>query len=107
MIIYTYYFNAMYSRRSFLKKSVFGAASLGVLTDASGALKLTDQHEAGRRPIVISTWDFGVAANQSAWAILSAGGAALDAVEQGVRVAEADLENPTVGKGGILIETVT
>ncbi|MGO1595792.1 MAG: N(4)-(beta-N-acetylglucosaminyl)-L-asparaginase [Sphingobacterium sp.] len=90
----------MYSRRSFLKKSVFGAASLGVLTDASGALKLTDQHEAGRRPIVISTWDFGVAANQSAWAILSAGGAALDAVEQGVRVAEADLENPTVGKGG-------
>ena len=52
------------------------------------------------RPIVISTWDFGVAANQAAWGILKAGGRALDAVEAGVRVPEADLSNVTVGKGG-------
>src|SRR5690606_14833738 len=43
---------------------------------------------------------FGIAANQAAWAVLSKGGRALDAVEQGVRVPEADLSNPTVGKGG-------
>lgn len=52
------------------------------------------------RPIVISTWDFGVVANAAAWEVLAPGGSALDAVEAGVRIAEADLENMTVGKGG-------
>lgn len=52
------------------------------------------------RPIVIATWDFGVAANQAAWKVLKNGGRALDAVEAGVRVPEADLKNVTVGKGG-------
>ena len=51
-------------------------------------------------PIVISTWDFGIAANQAAWEVLKSGGRALDAVEQGVKVPEADLKNQTVGKGG-------
>lgn len=54
----------------------------------------------GEKAIVVSTWDFGVAANQAAWAVLTGGGRALDAVEAGVRIAEADLSNPTVGKGG-------
>ncbi|SKB74756.1 N4-(beta-N-acetylglucosaminyl)-L-asparaginase [Parapedobacter luteus] len=52
------------------------------------------------KPIVVSTWDFGVAANKAAWDILKAGGSALDAVEAGARVPEADLANMTVGKGG-------
>jgi asparaginase (EC 3.5.1.1) len=52
-------------------------------------------------PIVISTWDFGKAANAEAWKILSAGGRALDAVEAGVRVPEADPRNQTVGYGGL------
>ena len=52
------------------------------------------------KPIVVSTWDFGVAANQAAWAVLKDGGSALDAVETGVRIPEADLSNVTVGKGG-------
>ncbi|GAA0721871.1 N(4)-(beta-N-acetylglucosaminyl)-L-asparaginase [Dokdonella soli] len=49
---------------------------------------------------VISTWDFGVAANQAAWTVLSRGGSVLDAVEAGARVPEADLANHSVGKGG-------
>ena len=51
-------------------------------------------------PCVISTWDFGVAANQAAWAILSKGGRALDAVEAGARVPEEDLKNHSVGRAG-------
>ena len=51
-------------------------------------------------PCVISTWDFGVAANQAAWAVLSKGGRALDAVEAGARVPEADLKNHSVGRAG-------
>jgi N4-(beta-N-acetylglucosaminyl)-L-asparaginase len=49
---------------------------------------------------VISTWDFGVAANQAAWAVLSKGGRALDAVEAGARVPEQDLKNHSVGRAG-------
>jgi N4-(beta-N-acetylglucosaminyl)-L-asparaginase len=52
------------------------------------------------RPCVISTWDFGVAANQAAWAVLARGGSALDAVEAGARVPEADLKNHSVGRAG-------
>lgn len=52
------------------------------------------------KPIVISTWNHGVAANDEAWKILSKGGNALDAVEQGVRVTEADPKNQSVGIGG-------
>ena len=51
-------------------------------------------------PIVISTWDFGKEANLAAWEILKKGGRALDAVEAGVMVPEADPNNQTVGLGG-------
>ncbi len=53
------------------------------------------------KPIVISTWNFGMEANEEAWKVLGSGGSALDAVEQGVRQTEADAENGTVGLGGL------
>jgi len=49
---------------------------------------------------VVSTWDFGIAANKAAWAVLSAGGRSLDAVEAGARIPEADLKNHSVGRAG-------
>lgn len=54
-----------------------------------------------QKPIVLSTWDFGMAANVEAWKILSAGGRALDAVEAGARVPEADPAETSVGYGGL------
>ncbi|UXI70428.1 N(4)-(beta-N-acetylglucosaminyl)-L-asparaginase [Tahibacter amnicola] len=53
-----------------------------------------------RRPRVLSTWDFGIAANHAAWERLNAGGTVLDAAETGARIPEADLANHSVGKGG-------
>src|ERR1700754_242093 len=52
------------------------------------------------KPLVVSTWDFGVPANKAAWGVLSAGGRALDAVEAGVKIPEADMKNHTVGRAG-------
>ena len=52
-------------------------------------------------PVVISTWDAGEAANAEALRALAAGGTALDAVEAGVRLAEADTTNKYVGAGGL------
>jgi N4-(beta-N-acetylglucosaminyl)-L-asparaginase len=54
------------------------------------------------KPVVVSTWDFGLHANEAAWKVLSTnGGRSLDAVEQGVRVTEADPRITTVGYGGL------
>ena len=83
----------MTARRTFLKTSMIGATALalGDNVSAKGAA-------AGAR--VVSTWDFGVPANQAAWAVLNAGGRALDAVEAGARVPEADPNNHSVGRAG-------
>ena len=50
------------------------------------------------KPVVISTWDAGLAANKAAWEILSKKGKAIDAVEKGVMVTE-DSKNCCVGLG--------
>jgi len=91
----------MTDRRRFLKASLLGAA-------AAPMLALNKRLEAMPRPTrpafsgarVVSTWDFGVAANHAAWQVLAKGGHALDAVESGVQVPESDLKNHSVGKGG-------
>jgi len=86
----------MNSRRDFIKKGIVGATAMTSIATMSAS----KPKPVINKPIVISTWDFGIAANQVAWDVLSTKGSALDAVEQGVKVAEADLGNPTVGKGG-------
>ncbi|MEM8678520.1 MAG: N(4)-(beta-N-acetylglucosaminyl)-L-asparaginase [Planctomycetota bacterium] len=53
-----------------------------------------------RLPCFVSTWNFGKAANQRAMEVLAGGGDLLDAVEQGIRVTEADVANSSVGIGG-------
>lgn len=51
--------------------------------------------------VMVSTWDFGEAANSAGWRAHQAGGSALDMVEAGGRVAEADESNSSVGLGGM------
>jgi N4-(beta-N-acetylglucosaminyl)-L-asparaginase len=53
------------------------------------------------KPIVISTWAPNVKANTEAWKILGTSGKALDAVEAGVKIPEADPEDNSVGYGGL------
>ena len=49
---------------------------------------------------VVSTWDFGAAANAEAFAARLTGGTAVDMVEAGACVPEADPTNHSVGYGG-------
>jgi N4-(beta-N-acetylglucosaminyl)-L-asparaginase len=76
----------------------------GAIGMGAGALAAAGAARAAGReddPIaVVSTWDFGKAANAAALAKLKAGGTPLDAVEAGARVPEADPENHSVGYGG-------
>jgi len=84
----------MATRRKFIQSVALGATTL------SGA-DLFSRGTEVKKPIVLSTWNFGLAANQEAWKILSSGGRALDAVEAGVRVPEADPTVNSVGFGGL------
>jgi len=43
-----------------------------------------------RTPVVVSTWDSGITANNAGWPVLEKGGKALDAVEAAGRAAEAE-----------------
>lgn len=90
----------MFSRRNFIKATAI-STSLIMVDKRSIAALTPSPLTSGVKPIVISTWDFGIAANKDAWKVLSAGGRALDAVEQGVWVPEADPKNQSVGYGGL------
>ncbi len=90
----------MNSRRKFLQTSLLG----GVITGSSDfwsriALQF-DKPEKDTFPAVIATWGPNLKANAAAWEVLSKGGRALDAVEAGVRVPEADPNDSSVGYGG-------
>ena len=84
------------------RRFVLGALGLSTPLAASnrtGSASVAPS-EAPPRPLVVSTWDFGIAANKAAWAVLSAGGRSVDAVEAGARIPEADLKNHSVGRAG-------
>lgn len=85
----------MPTRRKFIVNSLIGSSA--ILTSCKAAAFGT---EAVNRPVVLSTWDFGFPANAEAWKVLQNGGRALDAVEAGVKIPEADPKVQTVGYGG-------
>ncbi|GAB5534936.1 MAG: N(4)-(beta-N-acetylglucosaminyl)-L-asparaginase [Rubricoccaceae bacterium] len=96
------------SRRDFLRQS----AALGALaalpactpdgssaSSTSAASSAPPALTAQAAPVALATWN-NQKAIAAAWEVLNAGGHALDAVEQGVWVPEADPEDRSVGLGG-------
>lgn len=87
--------NPMKTRRDFLKLSALGASALPI------ANAFANEKTFVNKPIVLSTWNFGIQANVEAWKVLSSDGRALDAVEAGARVPEGDPKETSVGLGGL------
>jgi isoaspartyl peptidase/L-asparaginase-like protein (Ntn-hydrolase superfamily) len=94
------------NRKTFLKTTVLATAAAGISGKISAATpdgekgtKKNTNSKAGL-PLVISTWNHGMAANEAAVVAMKAGGNALDMVEKGVWAIEADLTNTSVGLGG-------
>ncbi|RYF85249.1 MAG: glycosylasparaginase, partial [Chitinophagaceae bacterium] len=94
------------SRRKFLLNTILGSAGLATAQSALAGNPLLQRigKNAGAVapgwPVVVSTWDFGQAANLEAWKILGNKGRAIDAVEAGVQIPESDGSNQSVGYGG-------
>lgn len=93
----------MESRRNFLKTSVAASAALLTGSYESAAAERPAEEKKNlpvTKPIVLSTWNFGLKANEAAWEILKNKGRALDAVEAGVKIPEGDPAERSVGYGG-------
>lgn len=84
------------SRRKFIG---YGTAALSAIPFINSCA--TDNKREAAKPIVVSTWNFGIGANAAAWKILSTNGRALDAVEAGAKVPEGDEKESSVGLGGL------
>jgi N4-(beta-N-acetylglucosaminyl)-L-asparaginase len=91
-------------RRKILKAGFLGSV-LAILkpTQAMESLQQINKLDSTKIkfPIVISTWKHGMEANEAAFKVLKDKGTALDAVEKGLRVTEADVTNRSVGIGGL------
>lgn len=79
------------SRREAVSLGLYGTA----LAAGPAMARSFDQ-----RALLLSTWDFGAAANAAAYDRWKAAGDLIEAVEAGARVTEADASNHSVGLGG-------
>jgi N4-(beta-N-acetylglucosaminyl)-L-asparaginase len=91
----------MTSRRDFIKRGTLASAALLLnQTEVISQEKNNSENKVINQPIVLSTWDFGIKANEAAWEVLKNKGRALDAVEAGVKIPEGDPTERSVGYGG-------
>lgn len=81
-------------RRNFLRSAIISIPVFPALVQ-----KLHWSKSKFTSGIVVSTWN-NLKANEAAWKIITNGGYALDAVEAGARVPEANPEDSSVGYGG-------
>ncbi|MDP1816775.1 MAG: isoaspartyl peptidase/L-asparaginase, partial [Leadbetterella sp.] len=95
----------MANRRNFIKQSLLVGLSsfltFKFVKASENQIVQTDLLPVSGNPIVVSTWRHGLAANEAASKVLNSGGKALDAVEIGVHIPEADPEVMSVGLGGL------
>jgi N4-(beta-N-acetylglucosaminyl)-L-asparaginase len=88
------------NRRDFIKKLGIVTAAIAINPLEAKTLIDLPENKPTNKPIVLSTWDFGLRANEEAWKILGNKGKALDAVEKGVLLVEDDPTERSVGYGG-------
>ena len=91
----------MKNRRDFIKSAALGTIGVTTFLNCKDAAEnKQDKPEetiinTQSKPIVISTWNHGLAANSVAWDIIKKGGQVLDAIEEGLRVTENDPNGQT------------
>lgn len=91
----------MKNRRDFLKTTAVASVGLALQSfQTSDESILNNDFSKVKKPIVLSTWRFGIPANEAAWEILKNKGKALDAVVAGVKIPEGDPKERSVGYGG-------
>jgi|MDSZ01.1.fsa_nt_gb N4-(beta-N-acetylglucosaminyl)-L-asparaginase len=91
-------------RRDFVKLSSLGTTAIildGCKTKDSVEEKSIVYPVTKDNIKVISTWNSGLKANKVAFGILENNGVGIDAIEKGLNITESDIENTSVGIGGL------
>lgn len=97
---------ALFNRREFVTRLAASASFIGTVAPYSANVSAafepqTKDDAASRGVMAIATWNFGLEPCRIAIASLLQNESRLDALEKGIRHAEADAENRSVGIGGI------
>ena len=92
-------------RRRFIKNASISSLSIAIGSSLNSCSEnSSDETKRSKSktqlPLVVATWDVK-SATAKAWGVLINGGTALDAVEQGCRIEEANEKGQSVGKGGL------
>ena len=92
-------------RRRFIKNASISSLSIAIGSSLNSCSEnSSDETKRSKSktqlPMVVATWDVK-SATAKAWEVLINGGTALDAVEQGCRIEEANEKGQSVGKGGL------
>jgi len=88
------------TRRSFLHHTFLGGLFASSADFWAKSLSGAEKPDKNAFPLAIATWGPNTKATAAAWELLIQNGYALDAVEVGVRVPEADVHDTSVGYGG-------
>ncbi|MFH7017070.1 isoaspartyl peptidase/L-asparaginase family protein [Flavobacterium sp. FlaQc-47] len=92
------------NRRNFIKTAAIASVAVALQSfnsnDSNSEEEKVFDSKKVKKPIVLSTWRFGIQANEAAWEVLKNKGTALDAVEAGVKIPEGDPKERSVGYGG-------
>ncbi|WP_047419437.1 N(4)-(beta-N-acetylglucosaminyl)-L-asparaginase [Cellulophaga sp. Hel_I_12] len=95
----------MSNRRKFIKASLLGTVGATALSSFKNTGELlgsatTPTSNNQLKPLIISTWNHGLPANEETWKNLKNGTSTIDAIEAGMRIPEADPKIRSVGYGG-------
>ena len=96
----------MSDRRNFIKKAALGTVGIGAIlscdksVEAKSEITGSTEISKGSKPIIISTWNHGLPANEETWKQLKEGKPTVDAIVAGMNIPEADPKVRSVGYGG-------
>ncbi len=93
------------NRRKFIQAAAVAGSTVAVFQDHSAfasarSLQPGPGSIGAGKARVLSTWDFKLPVNETAYKVLDGGGSLLDAVEQSINLVEADPKITSVGRGG-------
>ena len=96
----------MSDRRNFIKKAALGSIgistvmSCGEIVEKKQEGNLDNSIKPNKKPVIISTWNHGLPANEETWNQLKKGNSPLESIESGLKIPEGDPNVRSVGYGG-------
>ena len=96
----------MSGRRNFIKKAALGTIGISAvisckdLKEEETNVVASNSNASPKKPVIISTWNHGLPANEATWKAMQQSDDTLEAIVTGMKIPEADPKVRSVGYGG-------